>query len=75
MKGAGALNWPPMIAWFVDSDWQWAFGVCPTYWPAKLYWELEAGGAHASWVALVGVVYLALLSWLMLRRFDRSVHR
>ena len=24
----------------VQSDWQWAFGLCPTYWPAKLYWEL-----------------------------------
>jgi fluoroquinolone transport system permease protein len=75
MKAAGALNWPPLIAWFVHSNWQWAFGLCPTYWPVKLYWELDAGGPNAWWILLVGIAYQSLLIAWMLRRFDRVMHR
>lgn len=74
MKASGVINWPPIIAYFVHSKWQWAFGLCPTYWPVKLYWELEAGGAAVWPVLLVGVAYCSLLSALMLRRFDRVMH-
>ncbi len=73
MKAAGIVNWPPVIAWFVTSSWQLAFGLCPTYWPIKFYWELEAGGPDA-WVYLaVGTAYVALLILLMQRRFERVV--
>ena len=75
MKAAGVINWPPVIAFFVHSDWQWAFGLCPTYWAAKLYWELDDGRSDAWWVFLVGVLYLGLLTAWMLRRFDREMHR
>ena len=75
MKAAGVINWPPVIAYFIHSEWQWAFGLCPTYWQAKLYWELEAGGDNAWWIFLVGLAYLALLIAWMLRRFDRVMHR
>jgi fluoroquinolone transport system permease protein len=74
-KAAGVLNWPPMIAWFVDSPWQWAFGLCPTYWPAKVYWELEAGGSSA-WVFLtIGLAVLVVWNGILLGRFDRVMHR
>ena len=74
LKAAGTVNWPPTIAWFVAAEWQWAFGLCPTYWPAKLYWQLAGDGAHVGTVFLAGVAYwLLLLGWL-LRRFDRVTH-
>ena len=56
------------------SKWQWAFGLCPTYWPAKLYWELEAGRS-GSWIyLLIGAVYSVLLIAALLRRFDHAMH-
>ena len=80
MKGcSGAINLPPIIAWFFDSNWQWAFGIAPMYWPVKLYWELAGaarGPAAPSWFyALVSVAYLGALIALLGRRFDRVMHR
>jgi fluoroquinolone transport system permease protein len=75
VKAAGALNWPPVLAYFVDSGWQWAFGLCPTYWSAKLYWELDAGSPR-SWLVLpAAIACLGLLIAALLRRFDRAMHR
>lgn len=80
MKAAGVVNWPPILAWFVAGPWQLAFGVVPTYWPARLYWSLE-GGAWAVGPgtlviqALVGVAYPALLIVLFHRRFIRGLER
>ena len=74
MKAAGVINWPPLLAWFVDPPWQWAFGLCPTYWPAKVYWDLAAGSA--SWLPLLfGTLYLAALNLWLLRRFERVTRR
>lgn len=75
MKAAGAINWPPVIAWFVSSKWQWAFGLCPTYWPAKLYWELAADGSGTSIYLVLGLLFQGALIAIMLRRFDRVMHR
>ncbi|MCZ6726358.1 MAG: hypothetical protein O7A98_03265 [Acidobacteria bacterium] len=75
MKAAGVINWPPMIAYFVHSKWQWAFGLCPTYWQAKLYWELEAGGPNAWPIFVIGIAYIGLVTAWLLRRFDRAMHR
>lgn len=73
MKAAGVVNWPPMIAWFVDGPWQLAFGLVPTYWPAKVYWSLEAGGAGQWLYLLVGLIYPALIGVALLRRFERVI--
>lgn len=74
MKAAGVINWPPILAWFVVPPWQWAFGLCPTFWPAKLYWDLAAGSP--AWIAaLVGTVYLVALNLWLLRRFERVTRR
>ena len=73
-KGVGVINWPPIAAYFVCAPWQWLFGLCPTYWQPKLYWELAAGSWSAVPVLLFGWAYLALLGWLFLRRFERSVN-
>jgi fluoroquinolone transport system permease protein len=73
MKAAGVVNWPPMIAWFVDGPWQLAFGLVPTYWPAKYYWSLEAAASGQWLYLLAGLVYLALLALALLRRFEKVV--
>lgn len=73
MKAAGVINWPPLVAWFVGSGWQLAFGLCPTYWPARFYWELEAGGGGAWIHAFVGVAFVGVLIALLGRRFERVV--
>ena len=79
MKAAGVVNWPPLFAWFVDAPWQWAFGLCPTFWPAKLYWEVAAGAGGwtpGGWTTfVVGLAYLWALDVWLLRRFDRATRR
>jgi fluoroquinolone transport system permease protein len=75
MKASGIINWPPLIAWFVDSNWQLALGICPTYWPVRFYWSLEAGAAGAWLWFVVGTLYLAVIILLLLRRFERVVDR
>jgi fluoroquinolone transport system permease protein len=75
MKASGVLNWPPMIAYFIHGPWQLAFGFTPTYWPAKLYWTLQAG--NGGWWAyfVIGLVFQFSLIAVLLRRFNRVMHR
>ena len=51
LKGVGVLTWPPVLAWFVTSDWQ--SGVRPR--PAVLAAQavLDAGSRRAARVALL----------------------
>ena len=74
-KAAGILAWPPVFAYFVSSQWQWAFGVVPLYWPAKLFWMLEAGEAGTWLYFVIGLVYQSLLLALLLRRFNKVLYR
>jgi len=71
MKAAGIVNWPPVIAWFVSADLRRLFGICPTYWPVEVYWELAAGRSPLVPLA-AGTLYLAALVFLLLRRFERT---
>jgi len=57
MKAAGIVNWPPVIAWFVSADLRRLFGICPTYWPVEVYWELAAGRSPLVPLA-AGTLYL-----------------
>ncbi len=75
MKAAGVLNWPPLIAYFIEPPWQWAFGLSPTFWQAKLVWEIETGGPWVWPVFGVGTLYAAVIAGLLLRRFDRVMHQ
>lgn len=70
MKAAGVVNWPPVIAWFVSPELRRLFGVCPTYWPVEVYWQLAAGRSPGVPLVL-GSLYLAVLIALLLRRFER----
>jgi fluoroquinolone transport system permease protein len=73
LKGASILLIAPIAALFVPAPWQWALGVAPTYWPARLYWALSAG--EPGWWAylLGGLTYQALLLAALLRRFERVI--
>lgn len=74
-KANGVITLPPVAAYFVDGDWQLAFGIVPTYWPAKAFWEF-ASGMDTYWIyALTGFVFQCGLLALLLRRFERVMHR
>ena len=75
LKGAGVLAWPPIIAWFVSSPWQVAFGLDPLYWPLKLFWMLEAGEPRVAVYFLAGLGYQGVLIALLLRRFKAVIAR
>jgi len=75
MKAAGVIQWPPLIAWFVVPPLQLAFGLCPTYWPVKFYWALEAGASEAWVHLLASLLYLSFTMVFLHRRFERSVAR
>jgi fluoroquinolone transport system permease protein len=70
IKAAGVLNWPPLIAWFVPMGTRRLFGLCPTYWPVEVYWELAAGRS-ALLPLVVGSLYIGATVFLLLRRFER----
>lgn len=76
MKASGTLMLLPLIAYFIPSNWQYAFGFMPTYWPAKLYWTLQSGQtANIVPILLAGFLVHALYLWLMARRFNTIMHQ
>ena len=76
MKASGSLMLIPLIAYFVPSNWQYAFGIMPTYWPAKLYWDIQAGQtANIGFIFIAGFLVHALFLWLMARRFNTIMHQ
>ncbi len=75
MKGLGAVLIAPVVAFFVASGWQLAFGLMPTYWPVKVYWLLDAGRTDIWGFYIAGLLYQFVLLILLLRRFDRVLHR
>ena len=75
MKGASLLLSAPLAAYFAPSAWQLAFGVLPTYWPARLYWAFQAGDPNWWFYLAAGLAYQFLLLAALLRRFNRVLYR
>jgi fluoroquinolone transport system permease protein len=75
LKAAGVLTWPPILAYFVSSNWQIAFGIDPLYWPVKVFWMLEAGEPGVWPYYVAGLAYQASLTALLLKRFMAVIHR
>ncbi len=73
VKASGVFQMAPLVAYFVKAEWQPAFGIFPTYWPAKLLWTLQAGEAKAWLYLAVGLAYQLLLLLILLRRFNRLI--
>lgn len=74
-KATGVLFVAPLIAYFVPAGWQLAFGLVPTYWPAKLFWVLQEGAPYAWAYLAAGLLYQAFLIGLLLRYFNRIMER
>lgn len=75
MKVTGLISMPPLAAWFIQSGWEIAFGLFPTYWPLKLFWLLEAGQGQVGVFFLLGMAYQALILAGLLRWYKRAVQR
>ena len=75
LKGLGAVLLVPVAAFFVKMPLQLLFGVLPTYWPLKAYWQMDAGRPDFWIYLLIGLVYEAALLVLFLRRFSLVLHR
>jgi fluoroquinolone transport system permease protein len=82
LKGCSVLMIVPIAAIFVPLPWQWALGVAPTFWPARVYWAMggistHGGASEPSWwiYLLVGLAYQALLLAALLWRFERVMYR
>lgn len=73
-KGLNAVLVLPTVSFFFPAGWQWLMALVPTFWPLKFFWVLLAGGN--GWGFFIGglVFQLGLLG-LLLRRFERVVHR
>ena len=75
MKASGVIFILPVIAYFIQSNWQFVFGIVPTFWPAKLFWAL-LNGDTAVWLYLgLGIVVQTGFLFLFARRFNQIMYR
>ncbi|WP_372631908.1 hypothetical protein [Cohnella sp.] len=65
----------PASACYVAEPWQWVAGFLPTYWPAKLSFELAAGAGWQRQALLfgAGLAVRSLLLYGLLRRFFNRI--
>jgi fluoroquinolone transport system permease protein len=71
LKASGVFQMAPLVAYFVTPEWQPAFWIFPTYWPAKLLWTLQTGEGDAWRYLAAGLAYQLPLLLILLRRFNR----
>ena len=74
-KASVFITMPPLVAWFVDTPRQYLFGVVPTYWPAKIFWQMSAGSGNSAALIVIGVAFELLLLWLLVKRFEQVIRR
>lgn len=68
MRAVGMLLFGlPIIPYFFDTPYMLLFGLLPTYWPAKAFWEVWDGGNPWPYL-LAGSVYAVALTWWFVRR-------
>jgi fluoroquinolone transport system permease protein len=73
-KSNGFLTIPPLAAWFIDAPYEYLCALVPTYWPVKLYWQMAEG--VVNWRLFVaGIAFQAVVVGLLIRRFQRVMHR
>lgn len=75
MKLSGLVLFIPIFAFFIQSGWELAFGLIPTYWPMKVYWMLTAGETGVWLYVLVSIVYQLLVTWIFVQRFNKVMHQ
>ncbi len=75
-KVIGIVLVPCIVAYFVTSPWQIAFGLVPHYWALKIFWLFDDGAVGAAIVhAAIGLAWQAAVIALLMRRFARVVRR
>ena len=74
VKLMNAVQILPLAAFFVEQPAQLAFGLIPTYWPMKMIWLAADHQPYGAYLVTGMVVNVAAVG-LLLRRFDRVVHR
>ncbi|MCP4416154.1 MAG: hypothetical protein GY805_06010 [Chloroflexi bacterium] len=75
MKGAGVLFIVPIAAFFIETEWQWLFGLLPTFWAPKLYWMLTLDEKGVWLAVLLGLVVQLLWIYGLGRRFNHVLHQ
>jgi len=73
-KGINAVLVLPTLSFFFPPVWQWLMALIPTFWPLKLFWVLLAGGNGWGYF-FVGVIFQVGLLLILMRRFERVLHR
>ena len=74
-RAAGLIVELPILAFFFQqSKWSLLAALIPTYWPMKIFWVASEGGNYWGYLVVGLVFHLALLG-VLLRRFDRVMHR
>jgi fluoroquinolone transport system permease protein len=74
MKLMSAVQILPLVAYFVPMPGQLALGLIPSYWPMKMVWQ-AADGLPWGPYAVAGLAVNIVAVGLLMRRFDRIVHR
>ncbi len=74
-KILGAVVGLPAAAYFIPEPWQYLAGVLPPYWVYKAYWEAFDGNPAWGIYLFIGLVSLAALLWLMVKRVEREAYR
>jgi len=75
IKLSGIVLLLPTFAFFIQSPWELAFGLLPTYWLMKVYWLLESGQSDVWMYVLVASIYQSVGIGALVRRFDAVMHR
>ncbi len=73
MKGFGILLVGPIAAWFITSNWHWAFAILPTFWTSKAFWAIYENG-NVGLYALVSIAYHLVWIGLLYKRFQRKIY-
>lgn len=74
MKGLSLILVAPLVAYFVAEPWQWLFGLAPTFWPIKAFWQVLAG--EAWWFTVIlGFIINGSTLLLLLRHFKHVLGR
>jgi len=69
-KAFGILFFAPVVGYFINSNWQYAAGIAPTYWVSKaLLAGVGNGGGYWAYVAAGAAVHILIIV-LLLRRFE-----
>jgi fluoroquinolone transport system permease protein len=72
VKASSLLLAAPLAALWLAPTWHLPLAVIPTYWIARSVWGLQAGDPHALTAIYVAWAYTAVLTILLVRRFNRG---